>query len=97
MLTICVSSYGQKKDTVVKRDTAYVPTYVRTDTLRRNFYYLQNGSPVVYFAENGYLIIAGYSTRDQQGKWLQWTQEPQIVGVLDEKKKPARKVIQILQ
>jgi hypothetical protein len=96
-LSISISSYCQKKDSLEKKDTAYVPVFERTDTVR-NVHILYCGiDNVVRFCDKASVILKGYAVKN--GKGWQWanSDQVQIFGALDEKNKPVYKLIQILQ
>lgn len=83
-------------DTIPKKDTAFVPVFERTDTIRANFTYLNSGSAVVYYAEQGYVIVRGFAG-NRSGKPIKWLDpsKVQFISAMDEKKKPVHKIIQV--
>lgn len=92
-LSLSLFAISQKKDSLPpKKDSVYIPMYEKTDTLRRSFYY-NNGDGIVRVAENGYILVKGFSVSDK--KPYQWASDPKILFALDEKKRPVKKVLQI--
>lgn len=85
---------GCVRDTVRIKDTVYVPVYLFrvTDTIPCQ--YLYEGSKKRIYKDRGFVLVQGVKVNN--GKELQWAEQPNPVGVLDEKKRPVKKVIQIL-
>lgn len=71
------------------KDTVVVALYIKSDTVPVRYMAANNRGYVRL--ENGYAILKGFA--DSKGKYMQ---QPKISGVLNNRKKPVKQVIQIL-
>jgi hypothetical protein len=97
LMIVSISAFSQtKKDTIPqKKDTVTVVIVERTDTLRYSFTCVYPGSSVVNYVENGYVIIKGLSSTPK--KPYTWAENPTITYAFDDKKRPVKKIVQIMQ
>lgn len=97
LLILSVPALAQKKDSLEKKDTAYVPVFERTDTIK-NVHILYCGPDnIAKYCDKASILLKGFAVKN--GKGWQWANmdQVQIFGALDEKNKPIYKLIQILQ
>ena len=66
-----------------KTDTLYLVEF--TDTVIQDYVLYDGGNNVVKFSRPGYVIMKGYK-KNVRGK-MQWSGQPKVVGLLDNKKK----------
>jgi hypothetical protein len=72
------------------KDTVVIAVFEKSDTVAVNYLGGNNRNYIRHYS--GYVVLKGFA--DQKGKYVQ---QPKVVAVLDSRKKPAKKVIQILQ
>lgn len=85
-----------KCDTIRIRDTVPMPVYLVdvTDTVPATVLYKKSEKSDRIYTVKGFALVRGFKVM-AQGK-PQWADKPQIVGALDDKKRPIKNVIQVL-
>lgn len=95
IILILASTYCFGQDSTAKKDTVIktVPVYEKSDTVKVGVLYVENGF-VKYV--DGYAVRKGFAVQNDKGKW-QYTEQPKIVGVLNDKRQEMKqKVIDLL-
>ena len=93
---ISFSAMAQKKDSILNKvDTLRIPVYERTDTLpvKGVLYKFKNE---VRVSMPAFVIAKGFKVKNQRNEF-EWAEQPQILGFLNQKKKPVKNFIQIIQ
>lgn len=99
LILVSMASFGQgKKDSLQKKDTAFVPAFERMDTVKNVHIFYCGKDNIVKYSEKASVLLKGYAVKKGSDQW-QWVDinQVQIIGALDENKKPVYKLIQILQ
>lgn len=83
-------------DTIRVRDTVTMPVYLVdiTDTVSATIMYKKSEKSDRIYTTKGYALIRGFKTWLQSK--MQWVDKPNIIGALDDRKRPIANVIQVL-
>ena len=95
VITLLIVSLGLKaQTTTTPKDTVVAIAYEKRDTIKVKAITYGEAGVVKY--TYGYAVLKGFAILQKDGKTWQWTQQPIIDIALDEKKKPVKNLLQII-
>lgn len=106
MLTIAIAANAstqpfdrtraQMKDTTApKKDTVekIIYSFQYIDTVKADVLMYQGDGGVVKWCAPGYILQGGFVTKDKATGKLTWLTKPEIIGALDDRKRPVKPIL----